>query len=115
LFEPHLLGKDTPGCSRMIVESIEQAEEPAKAQLASNIVLIGGSSLFTGFPERINHDLAALLPPQYKAHIDAPEGRNFLAWAGASRFAANHEAFCDMCLAKSEYQEKGPNCVGRFG
>jgi len=115
LFDPHLLGKDTAGASRMVVESIEQSEERTKAALAANFVLAGGSTMFRGFPERVTQDLSVLLPPSLRSRVIAPENRHYSAWIGGSQLAAEHEAFCDMCVSKAEFDEAGPACVSHFG
>ncbi|KAH3763526.1 P-type ATPase [Pelomyxa schiedti] len=117
LFNPTLLGKDTLGLPQMILESINGVDSKDRQSMLPNIVLAGGTSLFTGFRERIEQDLKQMMTPQDRAlmKLFAPENRKFSVWLGAAQMAANHETFCNLCVSKEEFTEKGVElCMSQF-
>eukprot|EP01105_Mastigella_eilhardi_P007927 TRINITY_DN1963_c0_g1_i4.p1 TRINITY_DN1963_c0_g1~~TRINITY_DN1963_c0_g1_i4.p1 ORF type:complete len:817 (-),score=136.88 TRINITY_DN1963_c0_g1_i4:849-3299(-) len=117
LFEPVLLGKDTAGCAQMIYESLNLCDPKDKPALLGNVVLAGGSSMFSGFRVRVEQDLRRLLDPQTEApllHVHAPDNRKVSVWCGGSQLAAHHETFCGLCVSRDEYMEHGASCLAKF-
>ena len=114
LFTPSLIGKDTSGVAKMVVDCLEQVEESQKAALVSNILLVGGSSQFPGFAPRMKADLLRLLPPSLRPNVVAPPNAQYFAWHGGALLGADHPAFCDMCISKAQYDEYGVACLDRI-
>jgi len=114
LFNPSLVGKDTSGVSKMIIDCLEQVEEGQKAALVSNILLVGGSSQYQGFAERMSVELERLLPHSLHAHVTVPQHSQIFAWHGGAQLGADHAAFCDMCISKAQYDELGVSSLDRI-
>lgn len=101
-----------------------------RRRLYSNIVLSGGSTIFTHFKERLQRDLqtvvdARLASIQAASGGAAPRGipvavqggktkkktdQRFAAWLGGSLLAAEPN-FESHCKTKADYAEHGPSCM----
>ena len=53
LFQPGLLGMASPGVHEIVDQSIKKCEADLRAELYRNILLAGGSTMFSGFIERM--------------------------------------------------------------
>lgn len=71
-----------------------------------NIILSGGSTLFTGMSERLSKELLSLAPKVMKVKIIAADERKFSTWIGGS-ILASLESFQNKWITKSEYDENG--------
>merc|ERR1719204_2896277 len=60
MFQPHLVGLETPGVHQNVVSSIMKCDAELRQQMFGNIVLSGGSTLFPGFAERLQKEVEAL-------------------------------------------------------
>lgn len=108
LFRPKMVGKDTLSLPQMVATSILKAPPEARKELASNIVVIGGSSLFEGLPERLYSELNQLLPSDIMPNkLVVPENRTCTAWLGGSMIGSNVESYQCVCVTKNEYEESG--------
>lgn len=96
------------GVSDLIVNCLKTCDVDARANLANNIVITGGTSLTQGFTERINQDLQREFP-MLKIRIFASgnmvERRNG-AWIGGS-ILASLGTFHQMWISKQEYEDAG--------
>lgn len=109
LFRPTLVGKDTLSLPQMAATSILQAPEDARTELARNVVLIGGASLFRGLPERLLRELRAILPKSVAPDkLVLPQERSWAAWLGGSMIGSNVDEYSYLCVTKAEYDESGP-------
>ena len=59
-----------------------------RTDLAQNVLLCGGSSLFTGFEARFQTELLRNLPPEAHVVVMAQPTRNFSVWIGGSILAS---------------------------
>jgi len=55
-----------------------------RKDLYSNIVLSGGTTMFTGISERLSKEVTALAPSTMKIKVVAPPERKFSVWIGGS-------------------------------
>jgi len=55
-----------------------------RKDLYSNIVLSGGTTMFTGIAERLSKEVTALAPSTMKIKVVAPPERKFSVWIGGS-------------------------------
>jgi actin-related protein len=53
LFKPMLIGKEMPGFHEMSYQSILKCDVDIRNELYSNIVMIGGTTMYPGIPERL--------------------------------------------------------------
>jgi len=112
LFQPAFIGLESAGVHETIFNSILKCDIDIRRDLYSNTVLSGGSTMFPGFADRIEKEVAALAPPTMKIKIIAPPERQYSAWIGGS-ILASLSTFQQMWISKEEYDEVGPGIVNR--
>lgn len=78
-FNPALIGSEVPSVAKMVVDSISKCTITARKDLYENIVLAGGSTLFKGFPERLQKEIQLLVPKSIKVKVFADEDRKYTA------------------------------------
>ncbi|XP_076817641.1 actin, cytoplasmic-like [Clavelina lepadiformis] len=112
-FQPNLTGvNSSAGIHETTYNSIMKCDFDTRKLLYKNIVLCGGSTLFRGFPSRVQNEISALAPSTEKIKIIAPPERNYAAWIGGS-ILASLTTFQRMWILKQEYDESGPSIVHR--
>lgn len=111
-FQPHILGKESDGIHKACYDNITKCDESEEVikELLGNVVLSGGSSMFPGFPERMQKELASLVPPNTNLNVLAVPNRKHNVWIGGS-IIASQSAFKEMWLTKEEYEESGPSII----
>ena len=109
LFHPELCGLEIDGIHKMLNSSITSSDADVQANLCGNILLTGGSTMFSGFAERIEKELKALAPDN-TIEVIAPPDRKYSAWIGGS-ILASLSTFEEMWIKKEEYDESGPSIV----
>ncbi|XP_016058218.1 PREDICTED: uncharacterized protein LOC107529368 [Miniopterus natalensis] len=107
LFQPHLLGLNQPGLPQLALLSISRLEAKQQEQLLANVVLDGGSTLLSGFPERLGKELG----PQ--ATVLGSPHRAVAAWLGGS-IMASRDSFQSLWLSRREYEEEGPWAIYKY-
>ena len=110
LFQPLLLGITSPGIHQTCYDSIMKCELDTRKDLYANIVLSGGSTMFPGFADRVQKEVAALAPSTMTIKVVAPPQRKHSAWIGGSIFASLPQ-FQEMQITKKEYDESGASIV----
>ena len=111
LFRPSFLGKEANGLSTTTFDSIMRCSEELREELFENIILSGGSSMFTGLAGRIQTDLSNH-DASIKPKVLAPKDRNYSAWIGGSILTST-SSFKNMWITREEYREYGPDMVNR--
>jgi len=112
LFNPELMGSEYDGLSQSLIYSVRRCDVDLRANLYSNIVLSGGSTLFPGFGERLLSEVKKLAPPDVKIKILAPSGRQLAPWLGGS-ILASLGSFANICVSHDEWKNDGPNILHR--
>jgi len=111
-FTPSLAGLEEAGIAHQVNESIKSVEISLRRDLYGNIVLSGGSTLFTGFADRLQNDMSKLVASSMKLKVIAPPERKYSAWIGGS-IMASLSTFQQVWMSKEEYDESGPSIVHR--
>lgn len=115
LFNPLMFGLEFDGVHKILYDSIMKTNDEEQNLLFSNIVLSGGSTMFEGFPERIEKEITKIIKREYKSKkikiIAAPE-RKYGAWIGGSIQGAI-PIFKSLVITKDEYNNAGPGIVHR--
>lgn len=89
LFDPNSAGISSIGIQKTASNSITQINgEDFKKNLYANIVLMGGSSLFPGFADRMLKEISGLAPDGMKLKIIAPPERKYSEFIGGSILAS---------------------------
>lgn len=96
----------------LIQSSLSQMDVDIRATMLAHIILTGGSSLYSGFGERLQQELTAAYPGT-KVRIAAssnPVERKFGSWIGGS-ILASLGTFHQMWISRKEYEEQGAGIV----
>jgi len=112
LFKPSFIGKESDGIHTTTYDSIMKCDVDIRKDLYGNIVLSGGTTMFTGIAERMQKEITALAPPSMKIKIVAPPERKYSVWIGGS-ILSSLSTFQQMWISKQEYDESGPSIVHR--
>ena len=112
LFQPSLLGRESDGIAGMVHTSIMSCDVDVRKDFYSNIILSGGSTMFPGFAERLQKEVAALVPASLRVKVVAPPERKYSGWIGGS-IMASLSTFQQLWVTKEEYDEAGPSVVHR--
>jgi len=127
-FNPELFTETVTTPLPTLVDScIQMCPIDYRRRLYSNVVLSGGSTTFTHFKERLQHDLQGITDAraqriakhsggnaeaiQVKVNGGKRKGhQRCAAWLGGS-LLATEDKFPSMCKLKAEYDEVGPSCM----
>jgi actin-related protein 4 len=96
----------------LVKQSIGQVDVDIRPQILMNVVLVGGSSLVEGLPQKL-HDELTRMYPSTRVRITAsgiPVERKFASWIGGS-IMSSLGSFHQMWISKKEYDEHGPSIV----
>ncbi len=98
-----------PGMHALAFDSIMKCDTDIRAELASNIMLVGGGTKIPG-----TFSLRSLLPEPLasRVHVYAHPRREILTWMGGSMLTSL-PTFKDMWCTKEEFDEVGPQIVHR--
>lgn len=116
LFNPSILkgvqATNVMSIVNLITNSINMCDAELRASFFSNVMVVGGNSLLTGFMDRLNFEFNHL---NYKTKITAPPTaaeRRFSSWIGGS-ILGSLGTFHQMWISKQEYEESGRYIVDK--
>jgi len=112
LFQPNFIGMESAGIHKLTFDSIMKCDVDIRRDLYKNIVMSGGTTMFTGIPERLEKEMKALAPQGMDIKVIAPPERKYSVWIGGS-ILASLSTFEEMWVGKDEYDEAGPTIVHR--
>lgn len=100
--------------SDLIYCSLARADADYRKELASNIVLVGGTSLLDGLAHRLNRELAEIMPSHIKFKLSSNLGVEKLhsSWLGGSILSICG-SFHQMWVSRQEYEEVGAERLSR--
>jgi actin-related protein len=113
LFQPLLLGLESPGIAEMVHKSITNCDVETHSSFYENVVLSGGNTKIFGITERLHQGLLHLAPPNRKVKVIAPPDRAVSAWLGASILGCL-PSFSTIWISKEEYDESGSSVIHRM-
>lgn len=111
LFNPTMLGFPEVGLHIQAMNSLRKCQPERQADLLSNVLLAGGTTMIRGFSERIKKELTKIERTN-KVGILASPNRTFSAWLGGS-IVASLNSFQNVWINRQSYNEKGPFIVHR--
>lgn len=112
LFDPFLVGSEEAGVADVLVSSIMKSDLDLRSKLFSQVVLAGGSTLFTGFGDRMLYEVRSRAPSHTRIRISAPPDRLHSAYVGGS-ILASLATFKSMWVSRAEYEEHGSAVLHR--
>jgi len=110
LFRPAMIGKEAAGIHEITYNSIMKCDVDVRKDLYANIIMSGGSTMFTGLCDRLHKELVMLAPNTMKIKIVAPPERKYSVWIGGS-ILASLTSFQNMWITKQEYLEMGASII----
>ncbi|XP_003217601.1 actin-3-like [Anolis carolinensis] len=111
LFNPTMLGFPEVGLHIQAINSIRKCKLERQADMISNVLLAGGTTMLRGFSDRIKRELQKIEPTSQVGILASPN-RTFSAWLGGS-IVASLNAFQNVWISRQTYNEKGPFVVHR--
>ncbi|KER32590.1 hypothetical protein T265_12763, partial [Opisthorchis viverrini] len=119
LFDPSILqesgGSSMLSMSHIVASSISLCDIDIRPSLYSNVVVVGGTSLITGFTDRLQRDLNMKTPPSMRLKVNFPSTvveRRYSSWIGGS-ILGSLGTFQQMWISSHEYSELGKGCVDK--
>jgi actin beta/gamma 1 len=112
LFQPSFIGKEAAGIHDTMFQTIMKCDVDIRKDLYANIVLSGGTTMFSQIADRLTKEITALAPSTMKIKVVAPPERKYSVWIGGS-ILASLSTFQQMWISKGEYDESGPTIVHR--
>ncbi|KAJ3425114.1 actin [Anaeramoeba flamelloides] len=113
LFQPQLIGMEQAGIHETTYNSAMRCDVDIRKDLYHNVVISGGTSMFTGLSERLRKELnCSALSMIGTVKVIAPPERKCSVWIGGS-ILASLSTFQNMCISSQEYEESGPSIVHR--
>ena len=113
LFQPHFIGLEYTGIHMYMYKSIMEGDVDIREDLYGNIILAGGSTMFSGIADRMLKEIKAMAPDTMTVKIIAPPERKYSIWIGGS-ILASLSTFQQMWITKEEYDESGPSIIHRI-
>ncbi|GCC32111.1 hypothetical protein chiPu_0010571 [Chiloscyllium punctatum] len=112
LFAPDSVGVKEGGIHKLILSSIARCEQRLHKEFHSNMLLSGGSTLFSGMEDRLLKEIKLHTPSGVQVKIIAPLERNYSVWVGAS-ILTSLASFKHMWITLSDYNDFGPSVVNK--
>jgi len=96
----------------LVANSINKCDADIRKDLFGNIILAGGTTMITGFANRLHQEIQPLVPVDMVVRVIAPPERKYSTWIGGS-ILASLSTYKGMWINKLEYEESGPQIVHR--
>jgi actin-related protein 6 len=112
IFRPSDVGMRQPGLADAIQQSLHELPVGLWPGLLANIVVVGGTSLFDGFIQRLQRELVQLVPDDCIVRVARPADPITNTWYGAANMA-NHANIEKVVVTKQEYEEHGSAWIAR--
>lgn len=128
LFNPGLHGGEHGmGLPELVFNTIRKSDINVQKDYFSSIVLSGGTTMFPGFPTRLEKDVKKLYLDQvfkgdkaraskFRVSVEAPPRREHMVFLGASILAEAYEqqGNSPWWITREEYNERGASVVNRL-
>ncbi|KAI3320984.1 Actin/actin-like protein [Xylariaceae sp. AK1471] len=112
LFNPSDIGMRQPGVADLVLQSLQCLPVGLWPGLLANILVVGGSSLFDGFIERLQEEIRKLAPHDCTVRVARPPDPITNTWLGGANLA-RHVHFQSLPVTKLEYEEHGSAWLAR--
>jgi len=112
LFKPELNGKTCASIQKLANNSIQGSDIDVRKDLAKNIILSGGTTMYDGIATRLQSELQGLLAQGTEVRIVASADRKYAVWKGGSTLASL-STFASQWITAEDYEENGAAIVHR--
>ena len=107
LFTPSDIGMQQEGITGTILQSLNALPKGLWQAFLANILVVGGSSKFPGFMERLESELRSRVSDEYLVRIARAQDPLKNVWSGGARLAQNEDALKEHVVTRQEYMEHG--------
>merc|ERR1712244_21064 len=104
LFQPNFIGLESEGIHKLTFSSIMKCDVDIRKDLYGNAVTSGGTTMYQGYPERVQKEVKALAPDSMTIKIIAPPERKYSVWIGGSIYP--HYQHSRKCGSKKKNMMK---------
>ena len=129
MFKPSLIDEaDGVGLHEQIFNCIQDMDIDNRMDMYSNIVLSGGSSMYPGFPTRLEREIKRLYLQRVlkgnkegmkklksALHIEDPPRRKHMVFLGGAVLADIMKDRDDFWISRQEWQERGAAALQKCG
>ncbi|XP_030854228.1 actin-related protein 2 isoform X3 [Strongylocentrotus purpuratus] len=126
LFQPHLINQEGVGISELLFNTIQAADIDTRPEFYKHIVLSGGSTMYPGFPSRLEREIKQLYLERvlkgdtsklskFKLRIEDPPRRKHMVFLGGAVLADIMKDKDTFWISREEYEEKGLKCLEKLG
>jgi actin-related protein len=112
LFKPSLNGKNVKPIHELAYHSVSEADIDIRKELCKNIILSGGTTMYSGIADRLKDEIQKLAPAGSEIKIIAGADRKFAVWKGASTLSSL-STFQASWVTKEDYDEHGAAVIHR--
>lgn len=95
-----------PGVHELVVNAIRSCDIDVRKTLYGSIVVAGGTSMMTGFNERLHKSIQKLSSREVIVTMLAPRNRKYSCWVGGAT-VSSLKAFNRMWISKKDFEEEG--------
>ena len=114
LFSPDKIGLEWPGVHEMVINTIKKCDIDVRKTLYNSIIVAGGTSLLTGFNERLHKGIQKLASRDVTVTLMAPRNRKESCWVGGAT-VSSLKAFNRMWITKKDFDEEGSRILFERG
>jgi len=107
LFDPSLLGMESEGVHKQVVDTIQDCDMDVRRELYRAIVCSGGTTMFSGIGARMTEEIKKVVAPSITIKVVLPPERKFSVWIGGS-ILCSLSSFQSQWVTRAEYEEQGP-------
>jgi centractin len=113
LFNPMLIGSECESVQEVLVNCIRKCDNDIRKPLYSNVHLAGGTTLLTGFGERLLSEARRISPKDTKIIIRSVPERKYITWVGGA-ILSSLASFKTACVSKQTYAEEGIRALSLY-
>lgn len=110
LFQPSMIEIDGSGVHEITYNAIMKCDVDIREALFKNIVLSGGSTMFSGFTNRFSKEIKNLVRGRMRTKVIAPPDRKYITWTGGSVLTSLSSFQADW-ISRQDYEESGPQII----
>ena len=114
LFSPDKIGLEWPGIHEMVFNSIKSCDIDVRKDLFNSIVVAGGTTMLTGFNERLHKSLSKLVSRDVIIKVSCPRNRKYSCWVGGAT-VSSLKTFNKMWISRKDFEEEGPRILFERG
>ena len=107
LFTPSDIGMQQEGIPDTILQSLDSIPKGLWQPFLANILVVGGSSKFSGFMERLEAELRSRVSDEHVVRIARAQDPLKNVWLGGARLAQNEDVLKSLVVTRQEYLEHG--------